>query len=268
MNSSLKVQHCQSVSPDHCYKRNYTNSSQNSESSLINSNSSTLTGECTSDKNKNLPNGKLVFNDSPNSNANKNLDNKIKCLTPCKCNCSPDAYNRKTLSPDEIQKETCKIIENSSKIDKNTARNNFYQLPKSKNVDISTIKTNNILLNEDTDENTWSMMLIGLAQINPTSSFMNIDPFDAVPSISVVPPTPSDRFQYRHNVANERNCSDDDENSPEDSPQDEDPPYKVLNTTLKRYGTLSSLEKMPSDETDEKVYGSSDEELDEYEDDG
>lgn len=137
----------------------------------------------------------MVFNNSPKLNANKNLDNKIKCLTPCKCNCSPDAYNRKTLSPDEIQKETCKILENPSKIDKINARNNFYQLPKSKNVDISTINTNKILLNEDTDENTWSMMLIGLAQINPTTSFMNIDPFDAVPSISVVPPTPSDRFQ-------------------------------------------------------------------------
>lgn len=206
----------------------------------------------------------MVFNDSPissNSNANKNLDNKLKCLTPCKCNCSPDAYNRKTLSPDEIQRETCKILE-QSKIEKNNARNNFYQLPKSKNVDISTIKTNKILLNEDTDENTWSMMLIGLAQINPTTSFMNIDPFDAVPSISVVPPTPSDRFHYR---SNERTYSDE---SLEDSPQDEDPPYKVLNTTLKRYGTLSSLEKMPSDETDEKAYGSSDEEQDEYEDDG
>lgn len=72
-------------------------------------------------------------------------------------------------------------------------------------------------------------------------------------------------------MVNKNNYSDEDdshENSPEDSPQDEDPPYKTLNTTLKRYGTLSSLEKMPSDETDEKVYGSSDEEQDEYDDDG
>lgn len=67
--------------------------------------------------------------------------------------------------------------------------------------------------------------------------------------------------------SNERNYSDEDDNSLEDSPQDEEPPYKVLNTTLKRYGTLSSLEKMPSDETDEKPYGSSDEEQDDDDDD-
>lgn len=72
-------------------------------------------------------------------------------------------------------------------------------------------------------------------------------------------------FRYR---SNEINYSDEDENSLEDSPQDEDPPYKVLNTVLKRYGTLSSLEKMPSDETDEKAYGSSDDEQDECDDDG
>lgn len=47
----------------------------------------------------------------------------------------------------------------------------------------------------------------------------------------------------------------------DDSPQDEEPPYIALNTGLKRYGTMSSLEKVPSEDTDEneKTYGSSDE---------
>lgn len=73
-------------------------------------------------------------------------------------------------------------------------------------------------------------------------------------------------YSYRQNLVNKSSYSDEDD-SHEDSPQDEEPPYKALNTTLKRYGTLSSLEKMPSDETDEKNYGSSDEEQDEDDDD-
>lgn len=50
--------------------------------------------------------------------------------------------------------------------------------------------------------------------------------------------------------------------SPEDSPQDEEPPYKALNASLRRYGTMSSLEKVPSEDTDDKTYNSSDEDDD------
>lgn len=47
--------------------------------------------------------------------------------------------------------------------------------------------------------------------------------------------------------------------SPEDSPQDEEPPYRSLNTSLKRYGTMSSLERFSSEDVDEKTYNSSEE---------
>lgn len=43
----------------------------------------------------------------------------------------------------------------------------------------------------------------------------------------------------------------------DDSP--EEPPYLALNTGLKRYGTMSSLERVPSEDTDDKTYNSSDE---------
>lgn len=44
----------------------------------------------------------------------------------------------------------------------------------------------------------------------------------------------------------------------DDSP--DEPPYLALNTGLKRYGTMSSLERVPSEDTDDnKTYNSSDE---------
>jgi hypothetical protein len=52
------------------------------------------------------------------------------------------------------------------------------------------------------------------------------------------------------------------DNSPDDSPQDEEPPYQALNSGMKRYGTLSSLEKVQSEDTDEKTYNSSEEDSD------
>lgn len=107
-------------------------------------------------------------------------------------------------------------------------------------------------------------MLIGLAQINPTSALVNMDPFEAVPTISVVPPTPESLTSRFNSIfSNSRSKSDskedDDDATPEDSPQDEEPPYKALHTPLRRYGTMSSLEKFPSEETDDKTYNSSEE---------
>jgi len=49
------------------------------------------------------------------------------------------------------------------------------------------------------------------------------------------------------------------ENSP-DSPPVEEPPYRVLSTSLRRYGTMSSLEKLPSEDTEDKSYNSSEDE--------
>lgn len=54
----------------------------------------------------------------------------------------------------------------------------------------------------------------------------------------------------------------DHEDSPDDSPQNE-PPYYALgncNQALKRYGTLSSLEKLTSDELSETLKNSSESE--------
>ncbi len=90
-------------------------------------------------------------------------------------------------------------------------------------------------------------MLIGLAQIHPTTALVQVDPFEALPTISVVPPTPEgvysklssslwDTSKLSHDDANRNKEQNgfDDEVSPEDSPQDEEPPYRSLKTTLKR----------------------------------
>lgn len=91
-------------------------------------------------------------------------------------------------------------------------------------------------------------MLIGLAQIHPTTALVQVDPFEALPTISVVPPTPEgiyskfcssllwDSSKLCHDDAKRAKDQNgfDDEVSPEDSPQDEEPPYRTLKTALKR----------------------------------
>lgn len=132
-------------------------------------------------------------------------------------------------------------------------------------------------LSDDNDD--WSLMLIGLAQLHPATSLVRMDPFDALPSISVVPPTPEGLFaqfcgspqfeQAKVPVGDTKKSRVDqlieqaNDVTPDDSPQDEEPPYRSLNTMLKRYGTMSSLERFSSEEVDEKPYNSSDEEEEE-----
>lgn len=113
---------------------------------------------------------------------------------------------------------------------------------------------------ESTDEisnvDDWSSKLIGLSQFRRIPNMMRdeCDPFKAVPKIAVVPPTPDGLQSSGLRKLHWEQMST--EQSPEDSPQDE-LPYRVLSTTLKRYGTISSLEKMPSDEMEDKTYDSS-----------
>lgn len=152
---------------------------------------------------------------------------------------------------------------------------------------------------EETDDD-WSLMLIGLAQLHPAKALVQMDPFNTLPSIAVVPPTPDGIFTQFCGSPNwgveagpapsivdatsterpetceataaaaaglvgekNRNAVTNNEASPEDSPQDEEPPYQSLNTGLKRYGTMSSLERFSSEDVDEKTYNSSEEDANE-----
>ncbi|KAL7017953.1 hypothetical protein ACKWTF_010576 [Chironomus riparius] len=104
------------------------------------------------------------------------------------------------------------------------------------------------------------LMLINLAQSNPITT-------NCIPAISVLPPTPDPKNQHN----NQFNLTKDLEitkvnsisiktESSFDSVEDEEeePPYVKLKTSLRRFGTMSSLERLPSEDTDEKTLNSSD----------
>ncbi|XP_013167250.1 PREDICTED: uncharacterized protein LOC106117464 [Papilio xuthus] len=127
--------------------------------------------------------------------------------------------------------------------------------------DINNVNENDTLSDEELE--LGPLMLMGLSAINPAAHLMRVEPFkrnsevtinnihsrpaslcsvkseSPVPNISIVPPTPD------YNSTNKTDGIIDD--SPESPDVPEDLPY----VSLKRYGTMSSLERLPSDETDD-----------------
>lgn len=202
---------------------------------------------------------------------------KSKCQTPCHCKCTPKDFEKTTLSPDELLHERVKILKNVNEVNANTTESSKVNGYPS----ATELRTSRCDADPTTDNNNvedWSLMLIGLAQIHPAAHLVHMDPFEAVPTIAVVPPTPdalnSNSSNCKQNMTlnwndsnrlnlgsiNESHDADGDEYSPDNSPEDEiaEPPYRALSTGMKRYGTMSSLERVPSDETD-KTYNSSEE---------
>ncbi|KAJ0180925.1 hypothetical protein K1T71_003010 [Dendrolimus kikuchii] len=115
----------------------------------------------------------------------------------------------------------------------------------------------------DEDLELGPLMLMGLSAINPAAHLMRVEPFkrasaaslnnpnsrpgslgslkseSPVPNISIVPPTP------------DYNCINKTDDLVDDSPDSPDIPEDLPYVSLKRYGTMSSLERLPSDETDD-----------------
>ena len=204
---------------------------------------------------------------------NNNLKNKN---TSCKCKCDPKDFKINLSNSQELRKETCKLVNSVSELrlsnrsvnetkDKNCIKKCECSCDVSDNAKSKISNTQNQVIDNiqngnDTDDD-WSLMLIGLAQIHPTAKLVQMDPFDALPTISVVPPTPEGLFSKFSTPLlwdNSKLCLDDikqsrvDNNdqqnkqhspdvSPEDSPQDEEPPYRTLKTSLKRYITSFNL---------------------------
>ncbi|ERL87206.1 hypothetical protein D910_04605 [Dendroctonus ponderosae] len=115
-------------------------------------------------------------------------------------------------------------------------------------------------------ENDWqSFLLLGICA-NPVASLVKYDPFKT-PEISVAPPTPensviSDEGEKPRLCLTNGTCDDSMENrqgsaaqtSDDDSPQTEEHPYHSLSNsvqTLRRFGTLSSLEQFGSEAPDD-----------------
>lgn len=110
--------------------------------------------------------------------------------------------------------------------------------------------------NEECDE--LSLMLVDLAQLNPL-----------VPTIAVLPPTPDTKKTHDFSLktkdleitkVNSISISKN-ESSFDSLDDEEEPPYMTLKTSLRRFGTMSSLERLQdTEDTDEKTFNSSEEE--------
>ncbi|XP_055390455.1 uncharacterized protein LOC129619296 isoform X2 [Condylostylus longicornis] len=214
------------------------------------------------------------------SACQKFINTSDKNYIPCNCKCTPEDFSNTTLSPDELKQETCKIIEDVAILSSQIPLKSSSDSPSNKNIltrdkDLhrhckcicNKTAKEEFFKNKESDED-LSLVLIGLAQLNPAAKLLNSNDF--VPTISVVPPTPentlsktciniwdnqssqSHTFQLDKNLNPKtipihpliENIND----TPDDSPLDEDPPYRPMSTGLRRFGTLSSLEKLPGDE--------------------
>lgn len=110
--------------------------------------------------------------------------------------------------------------------------------------------------NEECDE--LSLMLVDLAQLNPL-----------VPTIAVLPPTPDTKKTHDFSLKTKdleitkvNSISIKNESSFDSIDEEEDePPYMTLKTSLRRFGTMSSLERLQdTEDTDEKTFNSSEDE--------
>lgn len=209
--NSLLVHSSGSGKPSHTCCSNKTDDERkaslvSNESSTISSASSTITGENRTDSshgqensklisspsNSNKSNSKSISSSTVDINSNKNPEYRIKNTTPCPCKCTPKDFERTIIGPDTCTHETVKIFDSITDAKKQTPTfkspsrmsqivlNKMHETPKVE-------KEQNANTDEDED---WSLMLIGLAQINPAASLVKLDPFEVVPTISVVPPTP------------------------------------------------------------------------------
>jgi hypothetical protein len=124
---------------------------------------------------------------------------------------------------------------------------------------IPPIQLNGSSQGDTENDDDLSLMLVDLAQLNPITS--------SVPTISVLPPTPDLKKQHNFNptkdleITKVNSISIKTESSFDSiDDEDEEPPYMTLKTSLRRFGTMSSLERLPSEDTDEKTLNSSEDE--------
>ncbi|XP_060527393.1 uncharacterized protein LOC132702642 [Cylas formicarius] len=101
-------------------------------------------------------------------------------------------------------------------------------------------------------EDWQSLVLLGLSA-EPVAGFLNYDPFRSTSTAVPTPPTPDGSLV-----------------NGDDSPQTEEHPYRSLSSsalTLRRFGTVSSLERADSEERVEQNHAHSEESADEDDDD-
>lgn len=311
-NNSLRVQHSQSTPSNRCCISNSTtvsnlNKYSNSLRSMSSSSTLTLHGSSGQENELKSPPALLhpiteissyltsnttATHKSPKLGLNLKLSNSgvAKCHISCHCKCTPKDFENCTLSPDQLFHEQVKILRcgdinaNVSKTQDTYMENGILRTD-TKNHDANfadfTSGTSKETINNKQDAD-WSFKGC-FEQFNGMSSISaKLDPFETLPTIAVMPPTP-DVVQRKNMQLTSVHYENDgkklnihvggqsieqtisDEYSPDNSPEDEivEPPYHALNTSLKRYGTVSSLERVPSEDTDDnKTYNSSEDDSD------
>ncbi|KAL1506136.1 hypothetical protein ABEB36_005555 [Hypothenemus hampei] len=152
------------------------------------------------------------------------------------------------------------VLANNNKINQ-THFNDCRQNESSKNCNEQEI------INDSTKTNDWQgFLLLGVCS-NPVASLLTYDPFRVqpqAPKISVAPPSPENSTKNCVCLNNE-NCNTkirestiihEPDISPDDSPLAEDHPYHSLSSsaqTLRRFGTVSSLERCGSEQQDDNL---------------
>lgn len=222
--SSLKVQHSQSS----CC------ASTSSQGSNASGNNTSETKHSPTSRTR----GANVNDQKTTCSNNNALNNNIMCV--CKCSA---IFQNNAETRHEIRKETCRILNSVAELQSNLRGGNWQHMNVQpiRESKIQNLNENKYIksTSEISNVDDWSSKLIGSSQFRAIPNIVrdDNDPFRAVPMISVVPPTPDNNsYSVTRKTYWEKLSS---EQSPEDSPQEE-LPYRAL-TTLKRYGTISSL---------------------------
>ncbi|XP_020802618.1 uncharacterized protein LOC110179428 [Drosophila serrata] len=194
----------------------------------------------------------------------------------CHCRCQPEDFTHAQLSPDKMEHQTCKLLESP----KQTTSTSTIEQQKQEDEQLS-------LMLIGLAQFAPAARLCGGggggggAQQGHKVNQREED--NATPTIAVVPPTPDAVLtKTSTHVWDNSGCSSSNggggggagnstttttstattttkqprqatiENIPEDScdesPLDEEPPYRPMSSALRRFGTMSSLEKLPSDD--------------------
>ncbi|KAH8362106.1 hypothetical protein KR084_000651 [Drosophila pseudotakahashii] len=187
----------------------------------------------------------------------------------CHCRCTPEDFTHAQLSPDQMEHTTCKLLESP----KQTATT-LQQQQKQEDEQLS------LMLIGLAQFAPAAAKLCGQERIREE---VREEDSNSTPTIAVVPPTPDSVLTKTstHVWDNSGGSSSNGngggngtgtgstttstattttkqprqaiiENIPEDScdesPLDEEPPYRPMSSALRRFGTMSSLEKLPSDD--------------------
>ncbi|KAH8250483.1 hypothetical protein KR038_003447 [Drosophila bunnanda] len=197
----------------------------------------------------------------------------------CHCRCQPEDFTHAQLSPDKMEQQTCKLLESP----KQTTSTSTIEQQKQEDEQLSLMLIG-LAQFAPAARLCGGGGAAGGAQQGHKLSQREED--NATPTIAVVPPTPDAVLtKTSTHVWDNSGCSSSNggsggggagnstntttttstattttkqprqatiENIPEDScdesPLDEEPPYRPMSSALRRFGTMSSLEKLPSDD--------------------